>query len=138
MILEGDARRLSLADSAVDLVFCHQTLHHVRDQRDLLAELRRVLRPGGVLLLAESCRPFIRSLPVRALFRHPMEVQRSALEYLELLRANGFAFDEKSVAELAPWWSLRDLGLSRRLGRPRPRPEPTLICVAARRVEGSA
>jgi ubiquinone/menaquinone biosynthesis C-methylase UbiE len=132
-LVESDARRLPLGESAVDLALCHQTLHHVRDQRGLLAELRRVLRPGGVLLLAESCRPFIRSLPVRALFRHPNEVQRSALEYLELLRASGFAFDDKHVAELTPWWSLRDLGLARRLGLARARPETTLVCVAATR-----
>jgi SAM-dependent methyltransferase len=135
-LLECDARRLPLGDGAVDLAFCHQTLHHVRDQAGVLAELHRVLRPGGVLLLAESCRPFIFSLPVRLLFRHPMEAQHSAAEFLALLRAHGFAFDEKNVAERAPWWSLPDLGVARRLGRARCAPETTLICVAATR--GSA
>lgn len=138
-LLDCDARRLPLGDGVVDLAFCHQTLHHVRDQRGLLAELHRVLRPGGVLLLAESCRPFIRSLPVRALFRHPMEVQHSAAEFLELVRAGGFELDEKNIAELSPWWSLPDFGIARRLGRERAdaRPETTLVCVAAVRGGGA-
>jgi SAM-dependent methyltransferase len=44
--LEPDAE-LPLEDSQFDLVLCAETLEHVRDVQLLLAEVRRVLRPGG-------------------------------------------------------------------------------------------
>lgn len=131
----ADVTKLELPDASVDLAFCHQTLHHLTDQANALAELHRVLVPNGVLLLAESCRPFIDSPLVRLLFRHPMEVQRSADEYLALLRSAGFEFraDQTSMPDL--WWARRDLGLRARLGRrvPAGSSDPTQLCVAATR-----
>jgi len=46
--LEPDAP-LPFDDGAFDLVLCAETIEHVRDVQLLLSELRRVLRPGGVL-----------------------------------------------------------------------------------------
>lgn len=42
---------LPLRDASFDVVFCIETLEHVADERQTLRELRRVLRPGGVLVL---------------------------------------------------------------------------------------
>ena len=54
LILEqGTATKIALADDSVDMVFCHQVLHHMVQQRDALAEMYRVLRPGGLLFLAK-------------------------------------------------------------------------------------
>jgi ubiquinone/menaquinone biosynthesis C-methylase UbiE len=63
-------------------VFCHQTFHHIVEQEAAMAEFFRVLKPGRVLLFAESTRRYIHSLPIRLLFRHPMEVQKTAEEYI--------------------------------------------------------
>jgi 2-polyprenyl-6-hydroxyphenyl methylase/3-demethylubiquinone-9 3-methyltransferase len=41
---------IPLEHSAVDLVWCSEVLEHVADVAYLLAEVRRVLRPGGRLL----------------------------------------------------------------------------------------
>ena len=52
----ADLRRLAddgsipLEHGAVDLVWCSEVLEHVADVAGLLAEVRRVLRPGGRLL----------------------------------------------------------------------------------------
>ena len=46
--LEPDAP-LPFDDGAFDLVLCAETIEHVRDVQLLLSEVRRVLRPGGVL-----------------------------------------------------------------------------------------
>ena len=128
----GDATKLELPDASLDMVFCHQTLHHLSDQEGALHEFRRVLKPGCVLLLAESCRRFTQSLPVRLLFRHPMEMQNSAAKYLELLRSAGFVFEPSNVATPYPFWSRPDFGLGELLGRPVRTPrEPTLLHVAA-------
>jgi SAM-dependent methyltransferase len=50
----GDGARLPLADASVSLVWCLHVLHHLPAPDRVLAEVRRVLRPGGTLVLAES------------------------------------------------------------------------------------
>lgn len=131
-VRRGDAARIDEADGAFDLVLCHQTLHHVVKQEETLAEFHRVLAPGGVLLLAESCREFILSSSVQWLFRHPNEVQKSAAEYQELVRRAGFVFGPENVATSVPFWSRPDWGLRRRLGFGRKGPEePTQVNIAA-------
>jgi SAM-dependent methyltransferase len=130
----GDVSRLGIPDACVDLVLCHQTLHHTSEQESALLEMRRVLKPGGLLLLAESCRRFIRSLPVRALFRHPMRVQRSADGYVRLVRAAGFVVEPENVATPSPFWARSDWGLMEWLGRPpSPNAEPTQVRIVATR-----
>jgi ubiquinone/menaquinone biosynthesis C-methylase UbiE len=129
----ADLRRLDLRSESVDLALCHQVLHHVSDQEAVLAELFRVLRPGGFLLVAESCRAFVRSLPVRLLFRHPRGVQRSADGYRELLRASGFAFERETTSTSEPFWARPDFGLRERFGLPRAASEAPEVQVVARR-----
>lgn len=131
-LCQGDAARLELADASVDMVLCHQTLHHVVRQETVLREIYRVLAPGGTLLLAESCRDFIQSTPVRMLFRHPNEVQKTATEYQQLVRQVGFKFGPEHVATSTPFWTLPDWGLARKLfGRRNSEAEPTEVYLVA-------
>lgn len=44
-----DAERLPFDDASFDLVFGHAVLHHIPDLAAALAEIRRVLRPGGAI-----------------------------------------------------------------------------------------
>jgi ubiquinone/menaquinone biosynthesis C-methylase UbiE len=132
----GDSSRLPLADESADLVFCHQTFHHLVHQHAALAEFRRVLKPGGLLLFAESTRAYIHSWMIRLLFRHPMDVQRTAAEYLAMVREGGFTVAPESISYPYLWWSRSDLGiLERGFGiKPKPDHEETLInLVAVRR-----
>jgi SAM-dependent methyltransferase len=127
----ADGARLPVADSAFDLVFCHQVLHHANDPSAVLRECRRVLAPGGRLLVAESCRTFLSWWPVRLLFRHPPRRQQTASEYRALVQEAGFSVADAGYLTPAPWWSLRDLGLRRRYTGVAPRGEPTQVRIAA-------
>lgn len=50
---EGDAHDLPLGSASADRARTDRVLQHVRDPGRVLAEARRVLRPGGVLGMAE-------------------------------------------------------------------------------------
>ncbi len=53
-LMVADATRIPLADSSVDCAFLVTVLGEVPDQDTCLAELRRVLKPGGLLGFSES------------------------------------------------------------------------------------
>lgn len=133
----ADAASLEHEDSSFDIVFCHQTLHHTLKQSAVLREFHRVLAPGGWLLLAESCRAFISSTPVRMLFRHPEESQKSAAEYQQMVREAGFAFGQGQVLTATPFWSLPAWGLFEGLrSRSSDDTEPALVTLVARKSAG--
>jgi SAM-dependent methyltransferase len=50
---QGDVLDLPLADDAVDLAVCSLALTHVPDLDAAIAELARVVRPGGTIVLAD-------------------------------------------------------------------------------------
>jgi ubiquinone/menaquinone biosynthesis C-methylase UbiE len=49
----GDAQALELPDASFDTVVCTFSLCAIPDERRVIAEMRRVLRPGGRLLLLD-------------------------------------------------------------------------------------
>lgn len=65
-ILAGHAAAIPLADSSVDAVWISTVIHHVPDLIAAAAELRRVLRPGGVVGFVWNTRdervPWVRAL----------------------------------------------------------------------------
>jgi ubiquinone/menaquinone biosynthesis C-methylase UbiE len=52
--LAGAAESIPLPDASCDLVLLYMVLHHIRDQAAAAAEISRVLRPGGRLLIRSS------------------------------------------------------------------------------------
>jgi ArsR family transcriptional regulator len=52
----GEASRLPLADGEVDACLAHMVLHYLPSPAEALAEMARVLRPGGVLVVVDFVR----------------------------------------------------------------------------------
>lgn len=136
-LIHGDSSRLALPDASVDMLFCHQTFHHLLDQENAVREFYRVLKPGGVMLFAESTRRYICSWIIRLLFRHPMAVQKTAPEYLRMLRGAGFHIAPSCISYPYLWWSREDIGIAERWFGFEPPPEgnreETLINLVAMR-----
>lgn len=135
-LIASDCAAIDLPDASVDLLFCHQTFHHLVEQEQALAEFYRVLKPGGYLLFAESTQYYIDTWVIRWLFRHPMHVQKTAEGYLDMLRGQGFAFATQNISYPYLWWSRsKDFGLLERWGLLKPKPaglrNETLVNVVA-------
>lgn len=132
--LHATATSIPIADASFDMVFCHQTFHHIADQDCAIREFYRVLRPGGMLLFAESTKRYIDSWMIRFLFRHPMEAQKTADEYITLIRNTGFDLPAQKISLPYLWWSRGDLGIMEKLGFPPPaNREETLVNAVATR-----
>ncbi|MBX6385488.1 MAG: glycosyltransferase [Microbispora sp.] len=50
--VQGDARRIELPDASVDAVVSFETIEHFYEHDLFLAEVRRVLRPGGIFIVS--------------------------------------------------------------------------------------
>lgn len=67
----GDATSIPVADSSYDAVFDFGIVHHIPGWRQALAEVQRVLKPGGRFYAEEVLRPFIQHPVTRRLLEHP-------------------------------------------------------------------
>jgi ubiquinone/menaquinone biosynthesis C-methylase UbiE len=81
----GDAAALPLEPAAFDAAFSTISFHHWSDQAAGVRELARVLRPGGLFVLADIDVPFLFLLhPLLSLTRHVhMQDRRSIQRFLE-------------------------------------------------------
>ena len=59
----GSAERIPLPDAAGDAALLSYVLHHVRDRDACARELRRVLRPGGTLIVRNAFRESLPDVP---------------------------------------------------------------------------
>ncbi|MBX6312006.1 MAG: class I SAM-dependent methyltransferase [Isosphaeraceae bacterium] len=57
--VQGDAARLPFPDGVFDALLCTNAFHHFQAPRAALAEMHRVLRPGGLLTLTDWCDDYL-------------------------------------------------------------------------------
>ena len=57
MFRQGSATALDFNDASFDVVVSFETIEHLAEQAQMLAEIRRVLRPDGLLVISSPNRP---------------------------------------------------------------------------------
>jgi ubiquinone/menaquinone biosynthesis C-methylase UbiE len=57
---EGDAEQLNFPDATFDTVVCTFSLCAIPDEHKAVSEMQRVLKPGGLLILADHVRSSVR------------------------------------------------------------------------------
>jgi SAM-dependent methyltransferase len=79
---QGDVRTLDLASDQFDVVVCFEVLEHVDRRDDVLAELRRVLTPTGLLVISSPNRGVYPPGNPHHLYEYRPEELRTALRQL--------------------------------------------------------
>jgi ubiquinone/menaquinone biosynthesis C-methylase UbiE len=86
----GDAASIATPDAVFDAVFDFGILHHVPRWQRAVAEVRRVLRPGGRFFFEEVTSQALDRWFYRTFLDHPRENRFSAAELLAELERQGF------------------------------------------------
>jgi SAM-dependent methyltransferase/uncharacterized coiled-coil DUF342 family protein len=81
--VRGDARAMAIADESFDVVVSFETIEHFAEQDQFLAEIRRVLRPQGLLLVSTPDRDNYSPTNSPANPFHALELTRE--EFVSLL-----------------------------------------------------
>ena len=110
-LVEGDIEDLPLPDASHDVVIASQALHHARSPRKCLLEARRILVPGGRLLVID-------------LLAHTEEWVRDRLQHLHL------GFTEAELAELLSAAGFTRVSVQRAARDPQPPHFMTLVATA--------
>ena len=88
----GDIRALPLADASVDLLLATDVIEHVDDDKQAVAEIWRVLRPGGTALITVPAFPSLWGL--QDIKSHHYRRYRMT-PFLQLLEQSGLVVEKK-------------------------------------------
>lgn len=89
-VLTGSATDLPFATDLFDVVLSLDVFEHIEDHDRAVSEVRRVLKPGGLMIATVPCHPALYSEHDRAL-HHVRRYRRG--EFEALLQRNGFTID---------------------------------------------
>lgn len=104
--INGDAERLPFADACFDVVTCCNSFHHYPSQSAAIMGFRRVLRPGGMLVLIDGFRDnvigwVVFDVAVATIEKHVSHAPWSTMR--SLLQAAGFSeIRQRKMNILAP------------------------------------
>jgi ubiquinone/menaquinone biosynthesis C-methylase UbiE len=93
---QGDAQALPFPDRSFDSVVCTFALCEIPDLPRAVAEMRRVLRPGGLLLVVDHVRSSNRALLALMRLADRFEPGHLLRRPIEQIRAGGFVIEHES------------------------------------------
>ena len=113
---EAWASNLPFGDGCADTVVSCSVFHYIRDPEQALAEIHRVLVPGGNLVITDWCRDFatVRMTDwTLSVFNAAHFHTYSVKEMEALLNRSGFATIEADRYRIDRWWGLMTVTASR-------------------------
>ena len=93
-----DAQAIPFADGRFDAVIANHMLYHIPDRPKTYAEIRRVLKPGGLLYATANGRNTMRQI-------EELEVRAGVVGGVKDFHSSSDFFLENGGAELAAWFS---------------------------------
>lgn len=104
--VNADAERLPFADASFDVITCCNSFHHYPHQSTVIHGFRRVLRPGGLLVLIDGFRDNVIGWTIFDVFVTLIEKHvhhASWLEFRTMLEDAGFVqITQRKMNVLAP------------------------------------
>ena len=89
----ADAAAIPFSDGVFDAVFDFGVIHHVPQWRDALAEIARVLKPGGLFVFEEVTRQALDRWIYRTFLTHPANDRFSGHEFVAELGRHDIEVD---------------------------------------------
>ena len=89
----GDATKLPYKDKSFDAIFDFGIIHHIPNWKNCLSELKRVLKPGGQLLIEDlSIETFETTFGklLKKVLAHPYSSMYKRSEFIQHLKSIGF------------------------------------------------
>lgn len=93
----GDVTAIQAEDQSFDAVFDFAIIHHVPNWQAAIAEIRRVLKPGGRFFFEEVTSHALNKWSYRTFMEHPTENRFSAIEFVRELEKQGFGVGNNYV-----------------------------------------
>jgi ubiquinone/menaquinone biosynthesis C-methylase UbiE len=96
----GDVTAIEAEDASYDIVFDFWILHHVPIWQNAVAEISRVLKPGGRFFFQELTKHALNRLSYRIFLEHPKENRFSLEEFVYELERQGIIIGKNVVERI--------------------------------------
>lgn len=93
----GDAEHIDAAGESFDAVFDFGIIHHIPNWRAAIAEVTRVLRPGGRFFFEEVTAHALNRWSYRTFLDHPAEDRFGAFGFVNELERHGLRVGDRAV-----------------------------------------
>jgi len=96
----GDASKLQYSDNSFDAIFDFGIIHHIPNWKDCILELKRVLKPNGVILIEDlSIETFKNSVGIifKKVLSHPYNHMYKREEFFKYAEEVGLKIQSKEV-----------------------------------------
>ena len=101
VLVQGAAETMPFSDQFFDVVFVSMVLHHIRSSPSAIDEIRRVIKPGGKLLVRTASLETMNSYLWASFFPEAARIEASRVlsraEIRDLLSDGGFTLDAELV-----------------------------------------